>query len=143
MARSERRDGLVVWGAMGLGLGLLTGFVLAEVVGKVDKKRLGRVMARLGVGPAPAPLSPGKAARAAALALAKTPELADLELETRALGPGRVELLGWVPNRQRRALAQRTVSALDGITGVVNRILVEAEDRDSPVAELALADQSA
>jgi hypothetical protein len=33
VARSERRDGLLAWGAMGLGLGLLTGFVLAEAVG--------------------------------------------------------------------------------------------------------------
>ncbi|MBW8771745.1 MAG: BON domain-containing protein [Gemmatimonadetes bacterium] len=95
------------------------------------------------VGPTPAPLPPARAARAAALALAEDLGLADLTIETRALGPGRVELLGWVPDRRRRALAERTVAALVGITGVVNRLLVEQEDSDNPVAELALADQSA
>lgn len=143
MRRSERQGGLMVWGAMGLGLGLLAGFVLAEAVGAVDRKRVARAVARLSAAPAPAPLTPERAARAAALALAQTPGLSDLELETRALGPGRVELIGWVPDRRRRALAERTILALEGITGLVNRILVEREDSDSPIAELSLADQSA
>jgi hypothetical protein len=84
-----------------------------------------------------------QAARAATIALAEELGLADLTIETRALGPGRVELLGWVPDRRRRALAERTVAALEGITAVVNRLLVEQEDSDSPVIEMTLADQSA
>ena len=143
MARSERRDDLMLWGTMGLGVGLLAGFALAEVVGAVDRERVSRAVARIGADPTPAPLPPARAARAAALALAEDLGLADLTIETRALGPGRVELLGWVPDRRRRALAERTVASLVGITGVVNRLLVEQEDSDTPVAELTLADQSA
>ena len=143
MRRAERQGDLVVWGTMGLGVGLLAGFVLAEAVGAVDQRRVARAVARLGADPAPAPLPPERAARAAALALAETPGLAGIEIETRALGPGRVELLGWVPDRRKRALAERTVAALAGIIGVVNRILVEQEDSDAPVVALTIADRSA
>ena len=54
-----------------------------------------------------------------------------------------MELLGWVPDRKRRALAERTVAAVDGITGIVNRLIVEDEDSDAPVGELTLEGQSA
>ena len=33
MARSERQGDLLLWGGVGLGVGLLAGFVLAELVG--------------------------------------------------------------------------------------------------------------
>jgi hypothetical protein len=128
---------------MGLGMGLLAGFVLAESVGTVDRARVSRAVRRLRTDPTPAPLPSARTARAAAMALAEHLGLADLKIETRALGPGRVELLGWVPDRRRRALAERTVASLQGITGVVNRLLVEQEDSDSPVLEMSLADQSA
>ena len=143
MRRSERQGDLMIWGALGLSVGLLAGFALAEAVGAVDRERVSRTIARLGAEPAHAPLSPARAARAAAMALADALGLADLTIETRALGPGRVELLGWVPDRRRRALAEGTVAALVGIRGVVNRLLVEQEDSDAPVTELSLADQSA
>jgi hypothetical protein len=134
---------------MGLGVGLLAGFVLAESVGAVDRARVSRAVRRLSADPIPALLLPARAARAAAIALAEDLGLADLTIETRALGPGHVELLGWVPDRRRRALAERTVASIKGIAGVVNRLLVEQEDSDSPVEgdrgypDLTLADQSA
>ena len=136
MRRSERQGDLMmsIAMAMGLGVGLVAGFVLAEAVGAVDRERVSRAVARLGTDPAPAPLPPARAARAAAIALAEELGLADVRIESRALAPGRVELLGWVPDRRRRALAERTVAALAGITGVVNRLLVEQEDSDSPVS---------
>lgn len=143
VARSERRGEWVTWAAVGLGVGIVAGFALAETVGRVDRKRVARAVGRLGAAPPPAPLPADRAAQAAAVALARTPELADLELEARALGPGRVELLGWVPDRKRRALAERTVSAIAGITGLVNRLLVEEEDPNAPVGELSLEGQSA
>lgn len=143
VARSERRGEWVTWAALGLGVGIVAGFALAESVGRVDRKRLARAAHRLGAAPPPLPLPADRAAQAAAVALARTPELADLELEARALGPGRVELLGWVPDRKRRALAERTVAAIEGITGLVNRLLVEEEDSDAPVGELTLEGQSA
>lgn len=143
VARSERRGEWVTWAALGLGMGIVAGFALAEAVGKVDRKRVARAVDRLGADPLPVPLPADRAAQAAAVALARTPELADLELEARALGPGRVELLGWVPDRKRRALAERTVGAIEGITGLVNRLLVEEEDSNAPVGELTLEGQSA
>ena len=147
--RSERQGAWVTWAAMGLGVGLLAGFALAEAVGSVDRERMQRAVRRLGTDPAPAPLSTAASAREAARALAASAPLADLEIEVRPFAPGRVELLGWVPDRRRRALAERTVTAIDGITAVVNRLLVDQEDSDAPVggdrgyAELTLEGQSA
>lgn len=141
--RSERQGEWVTWAAMGLGVGLLAGFALAEVVGSVDRERVRRAVRRFGSDPLPAPLSTAATAREAARALAASAPLAELEIEIRALAPGQVELLGWVPDRRRRALAERAVAAIDGITDVVNRLLVQAEDSAEPVADLSLADQSA
>jgi hypothetical protein len=124
---------------MGLGVGVLAGFALAEAVGTVDKKRLGRALDRLAADPTPAPLSPVEAARKVVIALARFPEFADHELEVRGLTPGRVELHGWVAERRLRALAERTAAAIPGITAVVNRLLVQDEDSDSAVG-LELAD---
>ena len=143
VARSERRGEWATWAALGLGVGILAGFALAETVGRVDRKRVSRAVGRLGREPAPARLTGDRAADLATGALARTPAFAALDLEVRPLGPGRVELLGWVPDRKRRALAERTVVAVDGITGIVNRLLVEDEDSDAPVGELTLEGQSA
>ena len=143
VARSERRGEWVTWAALGLGMGIVAGFALAETMGRVDRKRVTRAVGRLAQTPAARPLPADRAAEAAAVALARAPGLAGLDLEARALGPGRVELLGWVPDRKRRALAERTVAEVDGITGIVNRLLVEDEDPNAPVAEFALEDRSA
>ena len=143
MRRSDQRGAWVTWAAMGLGVGMLAGFVLAEAVGSVDRARVKRAVERLGGKELPAPLPPIRAARAAALALAEELGLADLTIETIPLGPGQVELTGWVPDRRLRALAERTVASLQGITGVVNRLLVTEEDSMTPVTELSLADHSA
>lgn len=143
MRRSERQGAWVTWAAMGLGAGILAGFVLAEVVGAVDQERVARAMRRIGDAPLPAPLSPARAARAAALALAEELGHADLAIETLPLGPGQVELTGWVPDRRHRALAERTVASLQGITAVVNRLLVTDEDATGGGPALSLADQPA
>jgi hypothetical protein len=146
--RSGRRGETALVAVMGLGVGILAGFALAEVVGKVDRRRVGRAWDRLtdgpGSGPLPSgPLSPIRAARAVSVALAKLPALATYEIETRALGPGRIELIGWVADRASRALAERTAAGIQGITGITNRLLVEGEDSDAPIEPLTLADQSA
>jgi hypothetical protein len=139
----ERKGGLLIWGALGLGAGILAGFALAEAVGMVDRKRVGRALDRLSAEPLPAPLPSGKAARRVVVALARFAEFADTELEVRGLGPGRVELSGWVPDRRTRALAERTAASIAGVTAVVNRLLVQDEDSDAPMPELSLADHSA
>lgn len=138
MRRSERQGAWVTWAAMGLGVGVLAGFVLAESVGKVDQARIRRAVDRLAGTDAQAPLSAARAARLAERALDRTPGLSTQELEVRPLRPGVVELAGWVPDRQHRALAERTVAAIAGIERVVNRLLVEAEDSNTPVAGIQL-----
>lgn len=146
MSGPERKGDLLMWAAAGLGLGVLAGFALAEAVGTVDRKRVERALDRLGADPSPAPLAPIQAARKVVLALARFPEFAEHELEVRGLTPGRVELHGWVTDRRVRALAERTAAAIPGITAVVNRLLVQDEDSDTPAAEypgLTLADQPA
>lgn len=146
MSGRERNGDLMMWAAAGLGIGVLAGFALAEAVGTVDRKRVGRALDRLAADPAPAPLSPIQGARKVVLALANFPELAEQELEVRGLTPGRVELHGWVTDRRVRALAERTAAAIPGITAVVNRLLVQDEDSDAPTGDypgLALADQPA
>ena len=135
MSGSERKGGLLVWGALGLGVGVLAGFALAEAVGMVDRKRVGRALDRLSAEPLPTPLPALKAARRVVVALARFPDFAETELEVRGLGPGRVELRGWVPDRRTRALAERTAAAIAGITAVVNRLLVQEEDSDAPAQE--------
>ena len=142
MRGSERNGDLLVWAAMGLGVGILAGFALAEAVGTVDKKRVGRALDRLAADPLPAPLSPVESARKVVIALARYPEFADHELEVRGLTPGRVELHGWVADRRTRALAERTAAAIPGIKAVVNRLLVQDEDSNVPMG-LELADQPA
>lgn len=143
MRRSERQGEWVAWAAMGLGVGVLAGFVLAESVGKMDRARIRRAVDGLAGRDSPALLTSDRAARLAERALDRTPGLTTLALEARGLRPGVVELAGWVPDRHHRALAERTVAAVEGIDSVVNRLLVEAEDPNSPVAELQLEDQTA
>lgn len=147
MRRSGRRGERALVAMMGLGVGILAGFALAEVVGKVDRVRAGRAWDRVTGGPGSgplhsdplpsAPLSPIRAARAVAVALAQLPALAAHEIETRALGPGRVELIGWVTDRAARALAERTAAGIQGITAITNRLLVDGEDSDDRILALA------
>ncbi|HET7041403.1 MAG TPA: hypothetical protein VFI13_05275, partial [Gemmatimonadales bacterium] len=65
MRRSERQGAWATWAAMGLGVGILAGFALAEAVGAVDRERVRRTVRRLGAEPAPAPLPAAATARRA------------------------------------------------------------------------------
>jgi hypothetical protein len=64
-------------------------------------------------------------------AFAADPLLAGLSLETVPVGPGRLELHGWVPTRAARARAIRIAAGAAPDTDVVNRLLVPDED-ESP-----------
>jgi hypothetical protein len=129
MGISRRPSGseLFAWSLVGAGLGLVTGFVLGELLGS---RKLpipprwgsprGRLVARREGPPAAASL-----ARAA---LRSDDQLHDLALETVGVSPGVVEIHGWVPSRNLRARAIRVVHALPGIERVVDCILVHGED---------------
>ena len=144
MRGRDRHDDLALWAAVGLGVGFVAGFILAEAVGKVDGARVGRAVERLRRRDADGVRLAAEAAEAEVrAAFAALPALATLELEVVGLAPGRVELLGWVPDRLRRALAERTAAGVAGLTGVVNRLLVRDEDTDAELPALALSDTPA
>jgi hypothetical protein len=130
MGISRRPSGseLFAWSLVGAGLGLVTGFVLGELLGsrklpippRWGSVPRGKLVARREGPPAAASL-----ARAA---LRSDDQLHDLALETVGVSPGVVEIHGWVPSRNLRARAIRVVHALPGIERVVDCILVHGED---------------
>lgn len=116
------------WSALGVGLGLVSGLLLAEWLGDVNRGRVRRVVRSTRTRPAPAALRAASAARAAREALEAQPDLAELGIEALAVSAGAVELRGWVPNRAARTLAGRVVAEVPGVDTVINSILVRGED---------------
>ena len=144
MRQDERVSGfeVLLWTTLGVGTGLVAGFALSEWVGDVSRARMGRVARQLRE-PTPARLTVSASARAAAVALKAEPRLAGLEIATRPVSRGVVELRGWVPSRSVRTLACRTALAVPGIESVINSILVHGEDDQPPSGQSHAADQSA
>ncbi|HSR92458.1 MAG TPA: BON domain-containing protein [Gemmatimonadales bacterium] len=142
MSRRPSGSELFAWSLVGAGLGLVSGFVLGELLGS-SKLRFprrwgsvprGKLVARREGPPAVASL-----ARAA---LRHDDQLHDLALEAVGVRVGVVEIHGWVPSRSLRARAIRVVHALPGIEQVVDCILVHGED-DAPESTDDLTDQTA
>ncbi|MFZ5624745.1 MAG: BON domain-containing protein [Gemmatimonadota bacterium] len=114
------------WLAFGFGTGLLTGYLVGEMM----------IGARIRVrGSAGAEAAARRRATLAAVtaALDADPELRELGLTALAVRPGEVELHGWVPSRAVRTRATRLVRQAAGGQRVVNHLLVRGEDdRDLP-----------
>lgn len=108
---------------LGLAIGTLSGFLLAELVAP-KAERLLREPGSV----------PGGARTLAELvddaqaALAADDILAELALEIRPVSRQTVEIHGWVPERQLRTRAYRVVREALGADQVVNCILVRGED---------------
>lgn len=122
---------LVMWTAMGIGLGIAGGVALAAWVEARRGDRIRRAARSLRTAPG------GRATRAAAhearRALAADALLDALALEVRPVGAGAVELHGWAPTRALRSRALRAVGAVDGIARVIDAIRVHGEDDTPPV----------
>lgn len=116
------------WSALGVGLGLVSGFVLGEWLGDVNRGRVRRVVRSSRAGPLPAAARPAATARAAKAALESQPDLSGLGIDVLAVSPGAVELRGWVPNRAARTLAGRVAADVPSVDTVINSILVRGED---------------
>lgn len=142
MGRKASAGSMLIWGALGAGLGLAAGFALGEWVGDVNRPRLRRAARRLAEPAAPR-LTAAAGARAANVVLGSEPSLRDYQLEACAVSPGVVELRGWVPSRAARTLAGRLVRGVPGIDSVTNSILVRGEDDFRPATADDAADQSA
>jgi BON domain len=130
MGISRRPSGseLFAWSLVGAGLGLVTGFVLGELLGSRTlpiPRRWGSVPRGKLVARREGPPATASLARAA---LRSDDQLHDLALEAVGVSPGVVEIHGWVPSRNLRARAIRVVHALTGIERVVDCILVHGED---------------
>jgi hypothetical protein len=145
MRRPPSASELFAWTLVGAVVGLVGGVALGEWIGPVNLRRAERGLARFRTGRESEPGIPLKAAetaRAARLAVERDTELRGLGLEPIAVGPGVVELHGWVPTRALRARAARVVTTADGIDTLVNCILVHGED-DAAHAALDPTDQTA
>lgn len=113
--------------AAGLGLGFLSGFVVRGLMGQVDRRRLHHFVTGL-TGTHPSLPTPREAATRIEEALSADGSLEGLEFEVLPIGPGRVELHGWAPDRRSRARAQRVAAAAAPETDVTNRFRVRGED---------------
>lgn len=110
---------------LGLGLGAALGFVLGELLGPAPWRPLVRS----------APSVTGASVRGlvsvAQAALEDDLLLRDCHLEVIPVGPGRIELHGWVGDRRARARAARLVSAAVDAEAIINGLRVRGED-DQP-----------
>ena len=144
MRHRDRLGGLeiVLWSGLGIGVGLVGGFVLSEWVGDVNRRRVSGVARRLREG-SPSRLTTSATARSVAAALAAEPRLTDLGIQVLAVARGVVELRGWVPTRAARSLAGRVALSAPGIERVINSVLVRGEDDQGQVPNRRATDQSA
>jgi hypothetical protein len=133
---------VMLWSGLGVGSGLLAGFLLSEWVGGVNRVRVKGVARRLRQG-APTRLTSSASARAVGAALQAEPRLAGVPIEPMAVARGVVELRGWVPTRAARAIAGRCALAVPGIESVINSLLVRGEDDLTRARDARATDQSA
>ncbi len=139
MSRRPSASELLAWTLVGTVVGVAAGFALGEWLGPLSRERTGRALRRVTQPRGAARLTPSEAARAARLTLEHDSRLKGLELAPIGVGPGIVELHGWVPTRALRAHAFRLVSQTAGIDTLVNCLLVHGED-DAAVPALDATD---
>jgi len=123
---------ILAWALVGTALGVAAGFVLGEILGPVDRRRVGNLF-RPAQPPVPR-LRPAEMIRAVQAVLRQDTALRELHLSPLPAGPGVLELHGWVPSRAVRARAARAVGAIPGVDRLVNCLLVRGEDdADTPL----------
>lgn len=144
MRDRDRLGGMqvILWTGLGLGAGLVTGFVLGEWIGGVSRLRVSDAARRLRE-PAPTRLTTSASARAVLAALQAEARLAGIPVDALPVARGVVELRGWVPSRAARTLAGRTALATPGIESVINSLLVRGEDDVQRTRDSRATDQSA
>lgn len=144
MRHRDRLSGMqvILWTGLGLGAGVVAGFVLGEWIGDVSRGRVTGAARRLSE-PAPTRLTTSASARAVLAALQAEPRLAGVPVDALAVARGVVELRGWVPSRATRTLAGRTALATPGIESVINSLLVRGEDDVQRARDSRATDQSA
>lgn len=135
MRQRHERDwlGLSVSTAVGLGLGVLAGIIVGELMGDVHSERVRGAVRRLRGTPRARDGADGRALeRAVRDALDENPSTRGFRVHVRALGDGIVELTGTVPDTEARPLASTVARGVPGVDIVVNRLLV-GDDGDRRV----------
>ena len=127
--RRERGAGDVFLVAAGLLAGLVAGVGFRTLIGRLDRQRVRDAVADW-TGQHPVPETGRAIGERIHEALDADPATGGLSLETVPVGPGRVELHGWVPTRATRARAIRIATEAAAGTDVVNR-LVAPDDEDA------------
>jgi hypothetical protein len=127
---------------LGLGIGVVAGFLAGELLGPAASRAINPVF--------PVTTRPsrgtGPVARLVANAQAVLDDdvvLRECHLEVLAVGPGRIELHGWVPDRRSRARAGQLVSDAVAADAIINRLQVHGEDDLATPAEIATDEQTA
>jgi len=122
--------GIVLSAALGLGLGVLGGMVMRELLSDVSTEPVKNAWSRLRqpeTGDEPEDRE--SVERAVDDALGEDPDAALLEVKAAALGDGIVELTGTVSDALDRQLAGDIARGVSGADIVVNRILVQGVDQ--------------
>jgi hypothetical protein len=138
--RAAAKSPLPATGAilLGLGLGVLAGFILGELGGPVASRairRRGRAAA------SPRPLS--DLVRQAQAVLDDDVVLHECRLQVRAAGPGRIELHGWVADRRSRARAAHLLGDAVTADAIINCLQVRGEDDQADVPDETAGEQFA
>ncbi len=122
--------GIALAATLGLGIGVLGGMVLRELLSGVSTEPVKNALSRLRQPEAEdEPEDTESVQRAVEDALGEDPDAALLEVKAAALGDGIVELTGTVPDALDRQTAGDIARGVPGADIVVNRILVQGSDR--------------
>jgi hypothetical protein len=132
---------LLAWTLVGLATGLVAGAVAGAWL-RPDPDAEERRPPKEKPQPAAKPLRVGEASRVILERLRHDTALSGVTFEVLPIGPGAIELHGWVASRAERARAARIAAGVPGITNLVNSLLVHGED-DYPTPVRDADDQPA
>jgi osmotically-inducible protein OsmY len=127
----ERRGvtGIALSAALGLGLGVLGGIIVRELLTGVSTEPVKSAVRRLRHEvDIEDDQDPAVVERSVEEALENDPGTQGLNVRVEALGDGIVELTGTVPDALSRQLAGDVARGVTGAQVVVNRVLVEGSD---------------
>ena len=120
---------MTLFGALGLGLGLVCGVVMSEMLGNVDSDRFKSAVRRIRDRADDEPPDPEKVKRDLLSALRGNPTTRQAEIDVDAFGEGLIELKGTVSDERTRDIARELASGVAGADVVVNRILVQGVEQ--------------
>lgn len=141
MSQRPSSSELLAWTLVGLATGLVAGAVAGAWL-RPDPDAEPESAARETPKPAAKPLRVGDASRVILERLRHDTALSGLEFEVLPIGPGAIELHGWVASRAERTRAARIAAGVPGVTNLINSLLVHGED-DYPTPVLDADDQPA